>query len=63
MIWVMTSGGPSLSSTTLPVMIYRTAFVDFNIGMASALSMILFAVLLVFSYYYIQVYDQIQGEF
>ena len=63
MIWVMTSGGPGLSSTTLPVMVYRTAFVDFNVGMASALSMILFVVLLVFSYYYIQVYDRIQGEF
>ena len=63
MVWVMTSGGPGVSSTTLPVMIYRTAFVDFNVGLASALSMILFVVLLVFSYYYIRVYDRIQGEF
>ncbi|RDI71951.1 carbohydrate ABC transporter permease [Halopelagius longus] len=63
MIWVMTKGGPGVSSSTLPVMIYRTAFVDFNVGLASALSMILFVVLLVFSYYYIKVYDKIQGEF
>lgn len=63
MVWVMTSGGPGLSSTTLPVMIYRQAFVDFNIGFASALSMLLFVVLLVFSYYYIKVYDRIRGEF
>lgn len=62
MIWVMTKGGPSVSSTTLPVMIYRQAFTDFNVGLASALSVLLFSVLLVFSYYYIQVYDQIQGE-
>ncbi|WP_276274060.1 carbohydrate ABC transporter permease [Haloarcula litorea] len=62
MIWVMTKGGPGVSSTTLPVMIYRQAFVDFNIGMASALSVLLFLVLLVFSYYYIKVYDQVQGE-
>lgn len=62
MIWVMTKGGPGVSSTTLPVMIYRAAFTDFNVGIASALSVLLFVVLLVFSYYYIQVYDKIQGE-
>ncbi|PSQ15140.1 sugar ABC transporter permease [Halobacteriales archaeon QS_8_69_26] len=63
MVWVMTRGGPGVSSSTLPVMIYRAAFVDFQVGFASALSMLLFAVLLVFSYYYIQVYDKIRGEF
>lgn len=63
MVWVMTKGGPGVSSTTLPVMIYRTAFIDFNVGFASALSMLLFVVLLVFSYYYIKVYNRIQGEF
>jgi multiple sugar transport system permease protein len=63
MVWVMTRGGPRLSSTTLPVMIYRQAFTDFQVGMASALSVLLFLVLLVFSYYYIKVYDKVQGEF
>ncbi|MFB6308334.1 MAG: carbohydrate ABC transporter permease [Haloarculaceae archaeon] len=62
MIWVMTKGGPGISSMTLPIMIYQQAFVDFNVGFASALSLILFAILLVFSYYYIQVYDKVQGE-
>jgi multiple sugar transport system permease protein len=63
MVWVMTNGGPGVSSTTLPVMIYRQAFVDFNVGLASALSVLLFAVLLVFSYYYIRVYNRVQGEY
>jgi multiple sugar transport system permease protein len=62
MVWVMTTGGPGTSSTTLPVMIYRAAFIDFRVGLASALSMLLFVVLLVFSYYYIQVYDRVQGD-
>lgn len=62
MIWVMTRGGPGFSSTTLPIMIYRAAFIDFDIGFASALSVLLFAILLVFSYYYIQVYDKIGSE-
>lgn len=61
MIWVMTRGGPGLSSTTLPVMIYRVAFVDFKVGFASALSVLLFSILLVFSYYYIQFYDKARG--
>jgi multiple sugar transport system permease protein len=61
MVWVMTKGGPGVSSTTLPVMIYRAAFVDFQVGFASALSMLLFVVLLIFSYYYIRVYDRVQG--
>lgn len=63
MIWVMTTGGPGVSSATLPVMIYRAAFVDFDLGFASALSVLLFIILLIFSYYYIKVYDSIQGEF
>jgi multiple sugar transport system permease protein len=63
MVWVMTNGGPGVSSSTLPVMIYRTAFVDFQVGLASALSMLLFVVLLIFSYYYIKVYNRIRGEF
>ena len=33
MVWVMTRGGPGVSSSTLPVMIYRTAFVDFDVGL------------------------------
>jgi len=63
MVWVMTNGGPGVSSSTLPVMIYRTAFVDFQVGLASALSMLLFVVLLIFSYYYIKIYNRIRGEF
>jgi multiple sugar transport system permease protein len=63
MVWVMTKGGPGVSSSTLPVMIYRTAFVDFDVGFASALSMLLFVVLLVFSYFYIRAYENVQGGF
>lgn len=61
MVWVMTKGGPGISSSILPVMIYQTAFVDFEVGLASTLSILLFVVLLVFSYYYIKVYNRIRG--
>ncbi|EMA28412.1 sugar ABC transporter permease [Haloarcula japonica DSM 6131] len=62
MVWVMTKGGPGVSSSTLPVMIYRAAFIDFEVGFASALSVLLFVVLLVFSYYYIKFYDKVRGD-
>ena len=38
-IWVMTQGGPLNSSETLPILIYRYAFEDFDVGAASALAM------------------------
>ncbi|MDS0223091.1 sugar ABC transporter permease [Haloarcula sp. S1AR25-5A] len=62
MVWVMTKGGPGVSSSTLPVMIYRAAFIDFEVGFASALSVLLFVVLLVFSYYYVKFYDKVRGD-
>jgi multiple sugar transport system permease protein len=62
MVWVMTRGGPGVSSSTLPVMIYRAAFVDFQVGFASALSLLLFVILLVFSYFYIKVYDRARSD-
>lgn len=38
-IWIMTQGGPYNASETLPIMIYRYAMEDFDVGAASALAM------------------------
>ena len=38
-IWVMTQGGPVDASETLPIMIYRYAMQDFDVGAACALAM------------------------
>jgi multiple sugar transport system permease protein len=37
-IWVMTQGGPLNASETLPILIYRFALEDFDVGAASALA-------------------------
>ena len=37
-IWVMTQGGPLNSSETLPILIYRFALEDFDVGAAGALA-------------------------
>jgi multiple sugar transport system permease protein len=44
--YVLTSGGPDNSTITLVVALYRKAFIQFDLGTAAALSMIVLAVLL-----------------
>jgi putative chitobiose transport system permease protein len=48
-IYVMTQGGPLDGTKTLVFYIYESAFVDFDMGYASAIGVVLFAVMLVFS--------------
>lgn len=52
-IWVMTEGGPFNATETLPIMIYRFAMKNYEIGSASALaSMMLACMLAGFAIYY-----------
>ncbi len=48
-IYLMTQGGPINATLTLPIWIYNTAFSDFNISEASALSVILLLIVLALS--------------
>ncbi|MEV6103989.1 sugar ABC transporter permease [Streptomyces sp. NPDC051940] len=45
-LYVMTAGGPSQSTEVLNFRIYQTAFQEFDFGYASALAMLLFALIL-----------------
>ena len=53
-IWIMTAGGPLNASLTLPVMIYRYAMQDFDVGAACALASMSmgFMATVFFIYYY-----------
>jgi multiple sugar transport system permease protein len=53
-IWLLTQGGPSGTSQTLPVLIYDRAFNGFAMGEASAISVLLCVFLLIFSVLYIR---------
>ena len=54
-IWVMTEGGPFNSTETLPVMIYRYALKEYDVGAASALaSMMLGFMMVAFLVFYIR---------
>ncbi|MHC5246930.1 carbohydrate ABC transporter permease [Enterococcus sp. LJL90] len=45
-IWITTEGGPNYASETLPIMIYRYAMKNYDIGKSSALSVIMIVILL-----------------
>jgi multiple sugar transport system permease protein len=48
-IWLLTGGGPSSATTTLPVLIYDTAFAQFRLSQAAAISVITGILLLIFA--------------
>jgi len=45
--WIMTSGGPVKTTTTLSYLIYLEGFQNFSMGYAAAIAVILFAIILV----------------
>lgn len=47
LIHVLTKGGPSNSTTTIPLLIYQKAFAEFNIGQAMALASMVGIVLII----------------
>jgi multiple sugar transport system permease protein len=46
LVYIMTRGGPGISTDFVSYFIYRTAFVSLNIGEASAMSVILLTLIL-----------------
>lgn len=61
-VMVLTNGGPVNSSTTLVYYVYQNAFEYAKMGYSSALSYILFAMLLVFSFFLVKFYYGRQEE-
>lgn len=54
LIWVMTAGGPSNASTTLPVLAYQEAFKFGDIGYGTAIATVLIVLGLVFGMAYVR---------
>lgn len=55
---LMTNGGPAGATEVVPLRIYKTAFEFFDMGKASAMSMFLFAVMMVFSVIQIRLFSE-----
>lgn len=53
-IWLLTGGGPSRATTTLPVLIYETAFKKYRLSQAAAMSVMTGLILLVFAALFIR---------
>lgn len=62
MVWLLTEGGPSNATLTLPVYIYDIAFNLQSFGRASAASIALFGILVVFVYLYFQQEEFKEGD-
>jgi multiple sugar transport system permease protein len=53
-IWLLTGGGPSNATTTLPVLIYDTAFAQYRLSQAAAISVVSGLALLLFAALFIR---------
>jgi raffinose/stachyose/melibiose transport system permease protein len=54
MVWVLTGGGPVNASETLAVTMYKSAFSSDNFGFASAVSVLMFLLAMIFALGYVQ---------
>lgn len=53
--YILTKGGPDNSTVTVVQLIYRSAFQQFDLGKAAALSIVVLAVLLIFNFFQFRV--------
>jgi multiple sugar transport system permease protein len=53
-IWILTSGGPGIRSTTLSPLVYVTSFRFFKLGYGAAIGIILMTISLVFTILYVR---------
>jgi ABC-type sugar transport system permease subunit len=60
-VWLMTQGGPLHASEILLTYAYKTAFQEFNLGQASAISVVMFLFLSVMSTIYISLVERGDG--
>jgi len=52
LIFLATGGGPVIATQTLPLLVYKEAFQLFRMGMASAIAVAMFAVMVTFMVFY-----------
>jgi ABC-type sugar transport system permease subunit len=62
LVFTVTKGGPGYATTPFDLMIYRKAFESGELGYASALSVILFAIVLVISAFQLRMFDRLTTD-
>jgi len=58
----MTKGGPAESTRIIPIMLYELGFRFFKMGQASAVSVIMLAMIGVFSFFQFKMSRRLYGE-
>jgi multiple sugar transport system permease protein len=53
-LWILTSGGPGIRSTTLSPLVYVTSFRYFRLGYGAAIGVVLLSISLVFTVLYLR---------
>ncbi|QSB16498.1 sugar ABC transporter permease [Natronosporangium hydrolyticum] len=53
-VWVLTEGGPARQSEILAISVYREAILQLDFGLGSALAMVLFTILILFTVVYVR---------
>jgi len=61
-IWMFTRGGPVGATEILTTYAYRTAFMEFDFGKASAISVVIFAIMMVLAVTYFYVVEGRKGD-
>lgn len=56
LVYVMTNGGPLFSTDTLVTMMFREGFANFNLGYASAIAWVLFALIMILSAFQLRLF-------
>ncbi|MDQ2653166.1 MAG: sugar ABC transporter permease [Chloroflexota bacterium] len=62
LVFTVTKGGPGYATTPFDLMIYRKAFESGELGYASALSVILFVIVLVISAFQLRMFDRLTTD-
>ncbi len=57
-VWLLTKGGPGMSTMMMSVYNYRETFVNMNIGYGSAISWVILLILLVVSVFYLRLIER-----
>jgi multiple sugar transport system permease protein len=62
LVYTVTGGGPGYGTTTIDLMIYKTAFEFGEMGYASAMSVLLFLIVLAISAVQLRVFDRMSND-
>jgi len=62
LFWIMTSGGPIDTTTTLSILSYKTAFIDLDLGKGAATGAIWLIIMLLFSWIYNRLFAIGEGK-